>query len=241
MITFTRHDGLDRLGPAHRYYAYCIADLAMTMPVSGVFCDESVLTEQEIYDLAGVPGKYRQTLLRSLFIAGWIGRIRGVYYVKDLERFTQKPSLRLALKKVKVLTDQFSLEDLNAVGIEMAETGSLENKVSELYLRFNFQEREVVRMYLKSFMTKAQIEKNQSIDTMSIEKRIRLLEELVDMYSTGTLKYGGKRYVFDKPRFIENVRMVADRKMTDMRNHNYLKKVLMNGRARKFKKNVEGF
>ncbi len=241
MITFSRNDGLDRLSPAHRYYAYCIAELALEMPVSGVFYKSKILTEQDIYEMAGVPEKYCGNLLRVLFVSGWIDRIRQVYYLKDLERFIQKPVLKLALTKVKVLIEQFSPEELKLLRIEVAQDDSLGRKLDKLYGKFRMHDQVVIQDYIRSFMTKNQVEKGISMSAMGKEKHIKLLEELLDMYSTGSLLYGGKIYSFNKSRFIENVRMVANRKMTDLKNHNYLKKVLMNGKAKKFQKNVEGF
>lgn len=241
MVTFTRKDGLDRLGPAHRYYAYCIADLAMEMPVSGIFYRKKILSEKDIYDLAGVPEKYRLNLLKVLYVCGWIGRIGCLYYLKDVNRFAEKPVMRMAMTEIKKLVNNLSPEELRVLGLDNDREEALRRRLNELYSVLSSDQRKIAQLYLRRFMTKKQIEQNVSLYEMGIEKHVRLLEELIEMYQTGKLTFALKEYSFDRARFFEMVRYVESRELEGLTNHNYLKKVLMNGRYKDVKKNVEGF
>lgn len=61
------------------------------------------------------------------------------------------------------------------------------------------------------------------------KKKIRLLSEMRHLFETCEFEYDGKKYKVDKSRAIAAIRAVVDAEKYGFKNHNYLKKVMLDG------------
>jgi hypothetical protein len=241
MVTFSRHNGLDRLGPAHRYYAYCIVDLALDMPVSGILYQKKILDDKDIYDLAGVPPKYQHHLLKILLLSDWLGRLGTLYYLKDKKRFAPNHTGKMAMSQIKELIATLTPEELEVLGLSNGGVEVSGKELNKLYSLLTEYQRTVIQTYLRQFMTPAQISQNMPLSAMGKGKHVRLLKELIDIYQLGKLTFDSREYPVDRAQFFDTIHYVVSRNLKGLANHNYLKKVLMNGRYTSPPKNVEGF
>lgn len=76
-------------------------------------------------------------------------------------------------------------------------------------------------------------------------KRLRLLQEVGEMLATGRLRYGGQEYQVRPVDLAWGLEQVANRELTGLKNHNYLKVVVLSrvrqgGQARPRPAAVEG-
>jgi hypothetical protein len=62
---------------------------------------------------------------------------------------------------------------------------------------------------------------------VSLTKRVRLLKELSGLWERCEFGYEGKRYRTDKSRIVEAFKAVCDAEKHGFKNHNYLKKILI--------------
>ncbi len=68
--------------------------------------------------------------------------------------------------------------------------------------------------------------------SMLLKKRIRLLLEIEGLWTARVFEYHGKRYRTDQAAIREALRTVCDADKVGFKNHNYLKKVLMDSSQR---------
>jgi len=61
---------------------------------------------------------------------------------------------------------------------------------------------------------------------LGLTKRLRLAREVWQMWDTGKFALGGQWYTVGREEFREALRQVANRELTGLKNHNYLKQVL---------------
>ncbi|OPX18732.1 MAG: hypothetical protein BZ151_13145 [Desulfobacca sp. 4484_104] len=61
---------------------------------------------------------------------------------------------------------------------------------------------------------------------LSIKKRLRLVKEVWEMWSTCRLKWGKEEYLIGRQEFREALTQVCNRELLGLKNHNYLKQVL---------------
>jgi len=66
---------------------------------------------------------------------------------------------------------------------------------------------------------------------LSDRKRLRLLREVQEMVATGKLRYDGQEYQVRPAEVLWGLEQVANRELTGLKNHNYLKVVIL-GRVR---------
>ncbi len=243
MIIFSRNDGLAKLSPAHRYYAYCIASAAIELPISGIYYHDKILSAHEIYDLAEIPASYRKNLIQSLIVCGWMGRIGMVYYLKDLPKFVAKPNIRYVMTQVKKLMGEINEDEAQLLGLEIDDTSGTVKQIVSLYGGFDQIEQENLKAYIACFRTQNQIENHVHLSQMSPNRHLNLLSEVVQIYNEGKFHYGNKEYSINRDDFFIRLRLVLARNLKALTNHNYLKKVLMNqdGLQTKRNCNVEGF
>lgn len=78
---------------------------------------------------------------------------------------------------------------------------------------------ELVNEYLDGF-------KARRGGPLHLKKRLRLLREVWDMWSTGRFTFGGEEYQVGREEFREALAQVANRELVGLKNHNYLKQVL---------------
>lgn len=67
---------------------------------------------------------------------------------------------------------------------------------------------------------------------MSEAKRLRLLREVREMWESGRLRYNGREYVVRPADLLWGMQQVANRELVGLKNHNYLKVVVV-GRMEK--------
>lgn len=63
--------------------------------------------------------------------------------------------------------------------------------------------------------------------SMPLKKQIRILQEVLAMYEKETFSFQRSQYAVTKVHIIEGIRRVCDRELTNLQNHNYLKKILL--------------
>lgn len=73
---------------------------------------------------------------------------------------------------------------------------------------------------------------------LAVKKLLRLAREVWAMWSQGRFKFGREEYMVGQPEFREAMAGVANRDMTGLTGHNYLKKALM-GAAEKTSQRLE--
>ncbi len=61
---------------------------------------------------------------------------------------------------------------------------------------------------------------------LSVKKRLRLVREIWEMWSTCRLKWGKEEYLIGRQEFREAMAQVCNRELLGLKNHNYLKQVL---------------
>lgn len=83
----------------------------------------------------------------------------------------------------------------------------------------------LVSEYLDSFRVRRD-------GALGVKKRLRLLDEIWEIYSTGKVKLGREEYWVERQELREALAQVCNRELLGLKNHNYLKQVL-SGAARK--------
>ena len=63
--------------------------------------------------------------------------------------------------------------------------------------------------------------------TITAAKRLRIFKELAKLFESGIFEYDGKRYRTDPSKIMAALRTVCDADKYNFKNHNYLKKVLL--------------
>lgn len=73
---------------------------------------------------------------------------------------------------------------------------------------------------------------NQKHGAITAAKRLRVFKELAKLWESCIFEYDGKRYRTDKSKIIVAMRTVCDADKHGFKNHNYLKKVLLESSER---------
>lgn len=78
---------------------------------------------------------------------------------------------------------------------------------------------ELISEYLEGF-------KARRDGRLALKKRLRLLREMWEMWHTCRFQLGGEEYQIGREEFREALAQVANRELSGLKNHNYLKQVL---------------
>jgi len=68
--------------------------------------------------------------------------------------------------------------------------------------------------------------------SITLKKRVRLLQEIAKLWDTGEFEYKGKRYRTDRAQIRAALNTVCNADKFGFKNHNYLKAILMDGAKR---------
>ena len=82
----------------------------------------------------------------------------------------------------------------------------------------------LVSEYLDAFRTAGGYAR--TMRPLAVKKRLRLAREVLAMWDSGKFAIGGRWYVVGRQEFKEALAEVANRELTGLKNHNYLKQVL---------------
>ena len=62
-------------------------------------------------------------------------------------------------------------------------------------------------------------------------RHLRLLEEVFEISRTGVFHSGGKKYVVHGKRVLEAMKIICEKNLSGLKNHNYLKAILKESRG----------
>ena len=219
--------------------------LASQMTVKGVMVNGTVLTLDDIAQRAGW-GEAWKHAANQLVEFGYLKSIDGVWCLtKSSVLFSGTVYAEDAIGRVVTVIRKTLKGSTEAILGMVYDAGSFKRKktieelrdeVLDMYRRFN-ADRSLVVGYIGLFRTKSQIETDTK---MEIGKHHKLVQEVLEMYESEKGEYRGKEFTFTKEVFRHALDAVVQRQLTEVKNHNYLKVVLMNQKVPSEKRGWRG-
>jgi len=219
-----------------------LLSLGSRMTVKGVMVNGHVFSSLEIFDKIKCSLEERSIALEELEAKGLIGfAAQGqVVFIKEAYEFYNGTSYTdedLA-SVVGTVREAYGAEAARQVASVTRDAGKFKQVKSvdecrqEIVGMYNLfgEHRNRVLAYVSGFRTKIQMETESKMDP---ERHIRILEELVKIYQTGLFSHGGKQYVTAVEQLMTAIDNVARRGLVHLKNHNYLKAVLISQPTKK--------
>ncbi len=207
--------------------------LASQMMVKGVMVNGSVLTMEDIARRTGWGEDWKHAA-NQLVEFGYLKSVDGVWCLTHSDvLFSGTVYTDDDIGRVIAVIGKAMKGPTSAILDMVHEAGSFQRKktteelrdeVLDTYKQFG-PDRSLVVKYISLFRTKAQIETDGRMD---IGKHYKLVKQVFEMYDSEKAEYRGKEFAFTKEAFRSGLDVVVQRKLTEVRNHNYLKVVLMN-------------
>ncbi len=207
--------------------------LASQMTVKGVMVNGSVLTMDDIAQRAGW-GEGWDRAANQLIEFGYLQSIDGVWCLTNSSvLFSGTVYAEESIGRVVAVirkTLEGSVDTILGVVYEAGTfkrkktTEELRDEIIDMYSQFG-ADRGLAVNYIGLFRTKVQIDTDTKMD---IGKHHRLVQEVLEMYGSEKAEFRGKKFSFTKDAFRYALDVVVQRKLTEVKNHNYLKVVLMN-------------
>lgn len=216
--------------------------LGSRMTVKGVMVNGHVFESLEIFETMKCSLEERQVAVEELEAKGLIGFAaeRRVLFVNEAYAFYNGTSYTdedLA-SVVGTVRDAYGADAAQQIASVVRDAGEFKRvksldeyrqEIIAMYALFG-EHRGRVLSYVGEFRTKTQIESGAKIDPV---RHIRILEELVSIYQTGFFSHGGKQYITTVEQLMSAIDDVARRGLVYLKNHNYLKVVLINQPTKK--------
>jgi hypothetical protein len=206
--------------------------LSTKMTVSGAFVNGKVFSLMEIADGIGVEVKEIQALVETKLLSC----VHGVYFVENArEYFVKRCYYRekvFASVMAKIRESITSSKDVLEIAEKLTECGNfqmardvgIKEQIIEIYNALDAG-RGKIQTYIGMFRTRNQI---RTGSRMLLSRHLRLLQEIVSIYDSGTFIYDGWQYTTTKEKVFCAIDYMHQRQMIGLTNHNYLKVMLKN-------------
>lgn len=209
--------------------------LASQMTVKGVMVNGKVLSIEDMAERADL-GDGWEMPMETLIQVGYLRLVNGVWFFsnsKELFHGTRYASTELGNVKSIVEQTVKSSVDILDVMREVRNAGEFEHEKStddirastlQQYERFG-DRRGIMISYIACFRTKVQVTNGSKMDPA---KHLRLVNEMVVMFDAKEMEFKGKKFPFTDEMFFRAIDITVQRKLVELKNHNYFKVVLSN-------------
>jgi hypothetical protein len=207
--------------------------LGSKMTVKGVMVNDHVLTATEMF--VAFNQELDENLIPRLCDANLLGRVSNVLYVKEAASYYNQTTYSESdlISVIRTVREAFGSDVAEQIALVVPYAGRFKiekseeerrNELHQVYLKFG-DDRGRVISYIGAFRTKIQMEKNLKLDT---DRHLKIVQELLGIYQTGLFSHNGKQYSTTRELMMSAVDSVSRRGLVYLKNHNYLKVVMMN-------------
>ncbi len=219
-----------------------LLSLGSRMTVKGVMVNGHVFSSLEIFERIKCSLEARKAALEELEAKRLIGFVAQgrVMFINEAYEFYNGTSYTdedLA-SVVGTVREAYGVDAAQQIAPIVRDAGKFKQvksideyreEIKALYNLFG-ENRGRVLSYVGAFRTKTQMETGSKMDPV---RHIRILDELLKISQTGLFSHNGKQYVATVEQLMSAIDSVVQRGLVHLKNHNYLKVVLINQPTKK--------